>query len=66
VIAPLGGQKSPRSARGAAPESIGFGNWLMAERGKRLLSGADRNSLSGKRNYAILAMLLTCSDPEVN
>jgi hypothetical protein len=29
---------------------------LTAEQGKRLLAGADRDSLRGKRNYAILAM----------
>lgn len=36
------------------------GNWLTAEQGKRLLAGTDRDSLRGKRNYAILAMLLGC------
>jgi integrase len=33
---------------------------LTAEQGKRLLASADRDSLRGKRNYAILAMLIGC------
>lgn len=37
-----------------------IGNWLTAEQGKRLLAGADRDSLRGKRNYAILAILIGC------
>ena len=39
---------------------VRVGNWLTAEQGKRLLAGADRDSLRGKRNYAILAMLIGC------
>jgi len=31
-----------------------------AEQGKRLLAGLERESLRGKRNYAILAMLIGC------
>ena len=37
-----------------------MGNWLTAEQGKRLLAGAKRDSLRGKRNYAILGMLIGC------
>ena len=37
-----------------------MGNWLTAEQGKQLLAGADRQPLRGKRNYAILAMLIGC------
>lgn len=36
------------------------GNWLTAEQGKRLLQGSARDHLRGKRNYAILAMLIGC------
>ncbi|HKF48475.1 MAG TPA: site-specific integrase [Terracidiphilus sp.] len=36
------------------------GNWLTPEQGKRLLAGADRKSLRGKRNYAILATPMGC------
>jgi integrase len=36
------------------------GNWLTAEQGKRLLQGAEHDSLRGKRNHAILAMLIGC------
>jgi integrase len=37
-----------------------MGNWLTAEQGKQLLASADRQSLRGKRNYAMLAMLIGC------
>ena len=37
-----------------------MGNWLTAEQSKRLLASEDRRSLRGKRNYAILAMLIGC------
>ena len=37
-----------------------MGNWLTAEQGKQLLAGADQQSLRGKRNYAMLAMLIGC------
>jgi len=36
------------------------GNWLTAEQGKRLLASMNRESLRGKRNYAMLAMLIGC------
>jgi integrase len=39
---------------------VRVGNWLTAEQSKRLLAGEDRGSLRGKRNYAILAMLIGC------
>jgi len=39
---------------------VAVGNWLTVEQGKRLLAGARRDSLSGKRNYAMLAMLIGC------
>jgi len=36
------------------------GNWLTAEQGRRLLARVERGSLRGKRNYAMLAMLIGC------
>jgi integrase len=36
------------------------GNWLSAEQGKRLLRTVDVDSLRGKRDYATLAILLSC------
>ena len=39
---------------------VWIGNWLTAEQSKRLLAGKERESLRGKRNYAMLAMLIGC------
>ena len=39
---------------------VRVGNWLTVEQGKRLLGNAERESLRGMRNYAILAMLIGC------
>ena len=39
---------------------VRVGNWLTAEQSKRLLAGAESESLRGKRNYAMLAMLIGC------
>jgi len=49
-----------RRVKGVRRMGVRVGNWLTAEQGKRLLAGADRNSLRGKRNYAILATLIGC------
>lgn len=49
-----------RRVKGVRRIGIRVGNWLTAERSKRLLDGVDRDSLSGKRNCAILAMLIGC------
>jgi site-specific recombinase XerD len=37
-----------------------LGNWLTPTQGKELLGVSDRDSVKGKRNYALLAMLLGC------
>jgi integrase len=39
---------------------VPVGNWITAERGKRFILTADDASLRGKRDYAILAILLGC------
>ena len=49
-----------RRVKGARRIGVRAGNWLTVEEGKRLLAGADRDSLRGKRNYPILAMLIGC------
>ena len=47
-----------RRVKGVRRMGARVGNWLTAEQGKGLLAGADRNSLRGKRSYAILATLI--------
>jgi integrase len=49
-----------RRVKGVRRIGVRVGNWLTAEQGKRLLVAADRDTLRGKRNYAILAMLIGC------
>src|SRR6266581_3465688 len=49
-----------RRVKGVRRIGVRIGNWLTAEQSKRLLAGADRESLRGKRNYAMLAMLIGC------
>src|SRR5437899_12813817 len=49
-----------RRVRGARRLGVRVGNWLTAEQGKRLLAATGRDSLLGKRNYAMLAMLIGC------
>ena len=49
-----------RRVKGAKRLGVPVGNWLTAEQGKRLLSTSDSASLRGKRDYAILAILLGC------
>ena len=39
---------------------VRVGNWLTAQQVKRLLAVADRGSLRGKRDYAMVAMLIGC------
>jgi integrase len=38
-----------------------LGNWLTREQAKELLAVPDRSSLKGKRDYAILALLVGCA-----
>lgn len=49
-----------RRIKGVRRIGVRVGNWLTAEQGKRLLTAVDRDSLRGKRKYAILAMLIGC------
>src|SRR5467141_4509547 len=47
-----------RRVKGAKKVGVRLGNWLTAEQAKALLRAPDRDSMKGKRNYALLAMLL--------
>jgi len=49
-----------RRVKGVRRIGVRVGNWLTAEQGKRLLAGVERESLRGKRNYAMLALLIGC------
>src|SRR5665213_3552058 len=49
-----------RRVKGVRRIGVRLGDWLTVEQGKRLLANVETGSLRGKRNYAILAMLLGC------
>jgi integrase len=49
-----------RRVKGVRRIGVHVGNWLTSEQSKRLLATAERNSMRGKRNYAILAVLIGC------
>ena len=49
-----------RRVKGAKKHGVRIGNWLTAEQGKRLLAAFDNGCLRGKRDYAMVAVLLGC------
>jgi len=49
-----------RRVKGVRRLGVRVGNWLTAEQGKRLLQNSGPDSLRGKRNHAMLAMLVGC------
>jgi len=49
-----------RRVKGAKRLGIRLGNWLTSTQGRELLGVPDRASAKGKRNYAMLAVLLGC------
>jgi integrase len=49
-----------RRVKGAKKHGTRVGNWLTAEQGRALLSSFDRAALRGKRDYAMVAVLLGC------
>jgi integrase len=51
---------SINDVKGAPRRGNRIGNWLTREQAQGLLSLPDRESLKGKRDYAILALLLGC------
>jgi integrase len=46
--------------KGAKRLGVRIGNWLTADQGRSLLQGARSETLRGKRDHAILAVLLGC------
>ena len=51
---------SIRRVKGAKRLGVRLGNWLTPELSKRLLDAPDRETLKGKRDSAMLALLLGC------
>ena len=49
-----------RRVKGVKKLGVRLGNWLTAEEGRRLLQAPDAETLKGKRDRAILAVLLGC------
>jgi site-specific recombinase XerD len=49
-----------RRVKGAKKHGTRVGNWLTTEQGRALLSSFDRAALRGKRDYAMVAVLLGC------
>jgi integrase len=49
-----------RRVKGVRRLGVRVGNWLTAEQGKRLLEASSVDTLRGKRNGAMLAMLIGC------
>src|SRR5664280_3684712 len=47
-----------RRVKGVKRHGVRIGNWLTAEQGKRLLAAFDNDSLRGKRDYAMVVVLL--------
>ena len=49
-----------RRVKGVRRLGVRVGNWLTADQGKQLLEAGSVDSLRGKRNRAMLAMLIGC------
>src|SRR5881398_1813584 len=49
-----------RRVKGVKKHGVRIGNWLTAEQGRRLLAAFDNGCLRGKRDYAMVAILLGC------
>jgi site-specific recombinase XerD len=49
-----------RRVKGVRRLGVRVGNWLTPAQGKLLLERSDTATLRGKRNHAILAMLIGC------
>src|SRR5712675_3085295 len=49
-----------RRVKGVKKLGVRLGNWLTAEQGHALLQSPDRQRLKGKRDRALLALLLAC------
>jgi site-specific recombinase XerD len=53
-----------RRVKGVKKLGIRLGNWLTAEQGNALWQAPDRQRLKGKRDRALLALLLACGVEE--
>src|SRR5271170_6890482 len=51
---------SIRRVEGAKKLGVRLGNWLTCAQGRRLLDAPDTRNIKGKRDHAILALLLGC------
>src|SRR5246500_523444 len=49
-----------RRVKGVRKLGVRLGNWLTAEQGQALWQAPDRGRLKGKRDRALLALLLAC------
>jgi integrase len=49
-----------RRVKGVKKVGVRLGNWLTAEQGQRLWQAPDKQRLKGKRDRALLALLLAC------
>ena len=49
-----------RRVKGVRRLGVRVGNWLTVEQGKRLLESTGADSLRGKRNHAMISMLIGC------
>src|SRR5215471_12713838 len=49
-----------RRVKGVKKLGVRLGNWLTAEQGQRLWQAPDKQKLKGKRDRALLALLLAC------
>src|SRR5579862_4084493 len=49
-----------RRVKGVKKHGVRIGNWLPAEQGKRLLTAFGSEDFRGKRDYAMVAVLLGC------
>ena len=49
-----------RRVKGVKKLGVRLGNWLTAEQGQRLWQAPDKLKLKGKRDRALLALLLAC------
>ena len=49
-----------RRVKGVRRLGVRVGNWLTAEQGKKLLEAIDTDTLRGKRNHAMLSLLIGC------
>jgi site-specific recombinase XerD len=53
-------EASIRRVKGAKKLGVQLGNWLTCGQGRRLLDAPDTQNTNGKRDHAILALLLGC------